>query len=189
MYSRISSKGASAAYRANCAVMNAVVAALKLAGVPSKDIQTTDLYLSPRYSQEEKTGRRNLDGYEVRQSVSVKVRDLSKVSAVLDAGVAAGANDVGRVFFTVEDPRKYTQDARVEALKTARTKAEKIAEAAGMKLGRPLSISDEGTSYSDRDYGRVTGLSDMVGLQAGVAGIEAGETKLTQTMSVTYEIE
>lgn len=186
-----SPQSASAAYKANSDAMNAMIQALKAAGIPTKDIQTTRLFLRPRY-MDPRTGKRDLSEYSVEQSVSVKVRDLSKVSAVLDAAVVAGANSIGSVEFTVEDARKYTQDARTEALRNAKAKAERIALDAGVKLGKPMTIVEGGSAYGYRDrVGGVRPTGEGVGPQGGAAGseLEAGETKLTQSMTVTYELE
>ena len=171
---------ASAAYRENCATVNAVVQALKTAGIPANDIQTNDLYVTPNYSNDPKTGKNSLSGYSVSQFVSVKVRDLTKVSAVLDAGVAAGANDVGGVRFTVEDAGKYTERARTEALKDAKTKAETMAADAGVKLGEVMSIEAE----SDGGY-----RLEVTGAGGPSSQLQVGETEISQTVDVTYSLE
>ncbi len=174
-----SPQSASVAYRENNALVNAVVQALKTAGIPAKDMQTTGFYLSPKYDTDPKTRKTSISGYSVSQWVSVKVRDLSRVSAVLDAGVAAGANNVGGVNFTVEDAEKYTEKARSEALADARSKAEKMAADAGVRLGKPVTIEEE-----EGERMMVMGAGGYGGSQ-----LEGGETELTRSVSVTYEME
>jgi len=179
-----SPQSASAAYRDNCAIMSAIVDALKAAGITAKDIQTTYLYMVPRYTDDSKTGKRSLSHYSVDQSVSVKVRDLSKVSSVLDAAVAAGANSVGSVDFTVEDAGKYTEKARSDALKDAKSKAEKIAADAGARLGNPIAIV-VGSDYDSRGRVSVGGMA----YGGGGSQLQVGETELTQNVAVTYELK
>ena len=182
-------KSATAAYKANAGQMDAVIAAVKTAGIPAKDIQTANLNLAPQYRYEEKPSRRLFDGYLVTHSLNVKVRDLAKVSSVLDAAVSAGATEVGSVSFTVENPKKYTADARVEALKAARAKAEKIAEVAGVKLGRPLSISENEPGGWGRYYAQANVALDRAESASMEMPLEPGEMKLTHTVNITYEIE
>ncbi len=178
-----------AAYKANASIVEAVLAAVKAQGIEPKDIQTGGLTVSPRYRYEEKTGRQILEGYLVSHSLRVNVRDLGKVSSVLDAAVNAGATRVSNVSFTVENPKKYNQEARIEALKAARVKAEKIAEVTGVKLGRPISISEvEPGSYGGY-YAQANVEAQYRGGELGETPLAPGQTKLSHTVNITYEIE
>ena len=183
-------KSATVAYKANSQAMVAVAAAIKAAGIPDKDIQTTNLTMAPQYRYDEKPTRRYFDGYKVSQRVSVKVRDLSKVSAVLDAAVTAGANEVGSVSFTVENPKKYTADARVDALKAAKAKAEKICEVTGMKLGKPITVSENEPGNYRSYYAQTANAAvDFAGGDQDISSLQPGEMKLAHTVYVTYEME
>lgn len=182
-------KSATIAYKANADLMNKVDAAVKATGIAARDIQTSNLSLAPQYRYEDKPHRRVFDGYLVTHSLNVKVRDLPKVSTVLDAAVNAGATTVGSVTFAVENPKKYTADARVEALKAARVKADKIAEVTGVKLGKPMSISEnEPGSYAGYYAQANVAMDRMVAGEPG-ATLEPGEMKLTHTVHITYELE
>ena len=135
-------KSAREAYRINSEVMTTLSAAVLATGIESKDIQTSGFSVTPQYRYEDSNHRRVFDGYRVYHSLDVNVRDLNKASAVLDAGMDAGATQVNNVTFAVENPKKYTADARVEAVKAAQAKAQSMADLAGVRLGKPISISE-----------------------------------------------
>ncbi len=182
-------KSAREAYRINGEAMTALSAAVLATGIESKDIQTSGFSVMPQYRYEDSSHRRIFDGYRVYHSLDVKVRDLSKASAVLDAGMDAGATQVNNVTFAVENPKKYTADARVEAVKAAQDKAQTMAALTGVKLGKPISISENepggpGPYYAQAnvELGRADALQSAPDLQPG-------EFKLTRTVYITYEIE
>jgi uncharacterized protein YggE len=183
-------KSARTAYRMNAALMNAVVAAVKAVGIEPKDLQTSRLTVQPAYRYEEKTNKRLFDGYRVTQQLEVKVRDLEKVTAVLDAGIEAGATEVNGVNFTVENPKRYTAEARLEAARAAQSKAQTMAEVMGVKLGKPMSISESEPSGWGGYYAQTANVAmrDQSGLP-DVAELQPGEVKLTRTVYATYEIE
>ena len=109
---------------------------------------------------------------------------------MLDAAVGAGATEVGGVNFTVENPKRYTADARVDALNAARAKAEKLCLTAGMKLGKPMTISESEPGGYTRYAQANTAFDGLVG-GTGDSGAELspGSTRLTHTVFVTYEME
>lgn len=136
-------KTAREASEANNTTMAKVLAALKGAGIDDRDYQTSRLSLQPQYAS---SGARptTIVGYRASNRVSIKLRDVSKVAGVIDTLVAAGANDIGDVYFSVSQASKLLDDAREKAVADARRKAEIYARAAGVTLGAPLSISEEG---------------------------------------------
>lgn len=181
-------KSAAMAYRNNNELMNKVNEALKAEGIPPKDIQTIHFSISPQYHYEKDSYKEIFDGYLVSHTLYVKVRDLSKVSDILDVAVEAGATRVSGVTFTVENPKKYLEDARIEAIKAARKKAEVIASHTGVKLGKPISIteSEPGSYYLPQTNIALDGFYRNGGTGAS---LETGEIKLTHTVYITYEIE
>ena len=136
-------KTAREAAEANNAAMSKVLAALKGAGLEDKDYQTSRLSLQPQYAPN-RPGPSPIVGYRASNRVSIKLHDVAKVASVIDTLVTAGANDVGNINFTVTQASKLLDDAREKAIADARRKAEIYAKAAGVKLGAPLSISEEG---------------------------------------------
>jgi uncharacterized protein YggE len=182
-------KSAREAYRANAELMNALSAAVKAAGIATKDIQTSGFTVAPQYRYENITRKRLFDGYRVYHSLDVNVRDLEKPSAVLDAGMDAGATQVNKVTFAVENPKKHTVDARVEAVKAAQAKAQTMAELTGVKLGKPLSISESEPGGWGQYYAQANVALDRASAEEGSESLQPGEFKLRRTVHITYEVE
>ena len=124
----------------NIEQFNAVVKALKDAGVDEKDLQTTSYNVNPRYKWED--GERIEVGFEVRQSLLVKIRNLDKAGDIIRAAGQNGVNSVSGLSFTVDDPEVYREEARRKALEQAQKKAEELAEITGIKLGKVISFSE-----------------------------------------------
>lgn len=130
----------------NARAMNAIVATLKQAGIADPDIRTSRFSIAPVYAQR-RDAAPQLTGYRVTNQVRVKIRDNAKVGEVLDQLVAAGANNVANVEFTVSEPGKLLDEARNAAFADARRKAELYAKAAGAQLGRAISIDEGGGAF------------------------------------------
>lgn len=178
------------AYRTNSALMNAVTAAVKAAGIEAKDIQTSRFSVAPSYRYEDKTRKRIFDGYVVSQQIDVKVHDLEKVSGVLDAGIEAGATEIGSVSFTVENPKRYTAEARLEAARAAQAKAQTMAEVMGVRLGKPTSITESEPNNWGGNYAQANVMMESrSGDAVDTPSLQPGEVKLTRTVYVTFEIE
>ncbi len=185
----INKKSAREAYRINAELMNAVSAAIKEAGIEPKDIQTSSFSVTPQYHYEDTGHRRVFDGYRVYQSLDVNVRDLEKASTVLDAGMDAGATQVNNVTFAVENPKKYTADARVEAVKAAQAKAQTMADLTGVKLGKPITISESEPGGYNRYYAQSNVALDGTLTGEDTPSLQPGQFKLARTVYITYEIE
>ena len=140
------------------AAMQKVIAALDKAGIDKKDVQTSRFDVSPVYADTPRTGRGTpqITGYRASNQVQVEVRGVDtagraapgplsqRVGGVLDALVAAGANDVGGVTFGIAEPAPLQDEARKKAIADARRKAELYAAATGATLGRVLAIDESG---------------------------------------------
>jgi uncharacterized protein len=176
-------KTAREAAEANNAAMSKVLAALKGAGLEDKDYQTSRLSLQPQYAPN-RPGPSPIVGYRASNRVSIKLRDVAKVASVIDTLVAAGANDVGNINFTVTQASKLLDDARERAIADARRKAEIYAKAAGVALGAPLSISEEGapTPVFRAKMMRAAPMETST-------PIAQGEETLSVTVAVTYAIK
>ena len=120
--------------------MNTFIKDLKGLDIEKEDITTTSYNIYPRYDYN--SGKQTLRGYEVSQNVSVKIRDLEKVSDVLSLVSKNNLNQVGGLNFTFDDPEELKQEARVLALGNATEKAEALADVAGVKLGKIVSFSE-----------------------------------------------
>jgi uncharacterized protein YggE len=174
-------KTAREASDANNAAMGKVLLALKGAGIEEKDFQTSRLSLQPQ-SAPNRTGPAVIVGYRASNRVTIRLRDVTKVAGVIDTLVSAGANDIGGINFTVSQASKLLDDAREQAVADARRKAEIYARAAGVTLGAPLSISEEGAP------GPVFRGKMMAGMAAS-APVAQGEETLAVTVSVSWAIK
>ncbi len=168
------------------AKMNAVMDALKAQGIADKDI-TTVRYSVFQESPEPRplppgTPERML--FHVENIVMAKLRDVSKAGAVVDAAIAAGANRFESISFTVDDQSSFQAQAREKAMTDAKAKAEALAKHAGVKVGKPVLISDT-TS------GPVTpkAAPEAVGFGGGGTPISGGEMVIQVTLQVVYEID
>ena len=174
-------KTAREASEANNAAMGRVLLGLKGAGIDEKDFQTSRLSLYPQYSTNN-AGPNVVVGYQVSNRVTVKLRDVTRVASVIDTLVAAGANNIGGINFMVSGASKLLDDAREQAVADARRKAEIYARAAGVTLGAPLSISEEGAP-APMFRGK------MVAGMAASAPVAQGEETLSVTVSVSWAIK
>ncbi|MBI5322978.1 SIMPL domain-containing protein [Bradyrhizobium sp.] len=175
------------ASEANNAAMGKVLLALKGAGIDEKDYQTSRLSLQPQYAPTgpNRTGPQQIVGYRAGNRVTIKVRDVGKIANVIDTLVGAGANEIGGINFIVTQASKALDEARTKAVADARRKAEIYAKAAGVTLGEPISISEEGSASPP------VFRSKMAAPMAGGAPtpVAPGEELLSITVNVSWAIK
>jgi uncharacterized protein YggE len=121
--------------------MNAVLAALRRAGVAERDIQSSHISLNPQYRFEQNQAP-ILTGYQASNEVSVRFRDIARSGAILDALVGEGANNLSGPNLSIDKPQAALDEARTAALAAARARAELYARAAGLRVDRILWISE-----------------------------------------------
>ena len=168
---------------ANNAAMGKVLLALKGAGIDDKDYQTSRLALQPENSVPKPGTPSTIIGYRASNRVTIRLQDVTKVASVIDTLVSAGANDIGGINFMVSQASKLLDDAREQAVADARRKAEIYAKAAGVTLGTPLSIAEEGTP---QPLFRARVAAPMAGAPVPIA---QGEQTLSVSVSVTWAIK
>ena len=134
---------AAAALSANSQAMTRVIAALRRAGVAERDIRTNAVNLSPNYRYAENQPP-VVTGYGASNQVTIRFRDVAQSGAILDALVREGANQISGPSLEIDRPEGALDEARVEALATARARADLYARAAGLRVTRILSISESG---------------------------------------------
>jgi uncharacterized protein YggE len=173
---------AAAALSANTARMQGVFAALKKLGVADKDVQTSAFSVSPLMGDGNGQPPR-VTGYQVTNQVRVRLDDVGKLGAALDALVTSGANQMNGVEFTIEDPAPLLILARGDAVADARSKAETYAKAAGVSLGPILSISENENSGPRPIYAAMP----MVRAAKPVP-VAAGEESVNAQVSIVWEI-
>lgn len=176
---------ASEALRKNSAQMEATLKTLREAGVERKDIQTSNLSVGARYDYSREGGAPRLIGYQATNTVSVKLRNLDKAGGVIDRAVSSGSNRLDSISFGFADPKPLFNDARKAAVADARERASLYAEAAGVKLGRVLQISDNFTSAP----GPYPVAMRADALEAKAVPIAAGEQSIGASVTVVYAIE
>jgi uncharacterized protein YggE len=172
-------KTAREAGEANARQMTSVLAAIKASGIAERDIQTSRLSLQPQYDPN-KGGTARLTGFQTTNQVTVRIRDIDSLPAVLDRAIAAGANEMSGIEFVVSEQSKLLDQARDDAIADARRKAELYAKAAGAKLGHVVSISEEGPAPPQP--------RPMQAVRAGAVPVAPGEQTLRAIVSVSYEL-
>jgi uncharacterized protein YggE len=177
-------KTARAASEANNAAMGKVLLALKGAGIDEKDYQTSRLSLQPQFAANYNPSDRasGIVSFRASNRVTVKVHDVTKVANVIDMLVGAGANEIGGINFTVTQASKVLDEAREKAIADARRKAEIYARAAGVTLGDPISISEEGASVP-------AFRGKMAAPMAASTPVAPGEETLSVTVGMTWAIK
>ncbi|XSC44138.1 SIMPL domain-containing protein [Bradyrhizobium sp. RDT10] len=176
-------KTAREASDANNAAMGKVLLALKGAGIEEKDYQTSRLSLQPQFATPSKVSERpGIVSFRASNRVTVKIRDVTKVANVIDVLAGAGANDIGGINFTVTQASKHLDEAREKAIADARRKAEIYAKAAGVTLGEPISISEEGAPVPLHR-------GKMASPMAAGAPVAQGEETLSVTVNVSWAIK
>lgn len=183
-------KTARAALTANSEAMSKVQSAMTSLGIADRDLQTSHFSIDPRYTYPPRQGAGageapKLVGYKVRNGLTVRVRDVSRVGEVLDTAVTLGVNEGGSILFTNDDPSGAISQARVAAMKQALEKAQTLAGAAGVKVGKVLEISEQ--SYTPRPMSMMRSSMAADSL-ANAAPIAAGENTYKVTVNVSLAI-
>jgi uncharacterized protein YggE len=164
--------------------MEAIIAAVKAAGVEDKDIQTSTYYVSVVQNYDSNGNPSEVTSFQVQNQVNVVIRNIDAVGDVLDGAVAAGANTIYGVNFYVDDSTTAASEARKLAVQDAQKRAQELAEAAGMTLGPVVSIS-EGYS-SGPIYGK--GGAGMAAEAAPGTSIQAGTFTIEVDVTVVYQL-
>jgi uncharacterized protein YggE len=183
-------KTASEALSANAAAMTKVIATLKKAGIAEKDIQTSQINLNPVYGQPvigpggQMVQEPRIIGYQASNSVTIRSRDIKGFGKVLDALVASGSNQINGPAFQMSDPRGAMDEARGDAMKQARARADLYAKASGLRVVRIVSIS-EGGGYSPPQP--VYAMAKMADASSS-SPIAAGEVEAQVSVTVQFEL-
>lgn len=181
-------KTAGEALAANTKAVADVIAAVKASGVEPRDIATSGFSVMPQYQQVKRDGSEapRIVGYEVRNSVSVRLRDLTRLGGLLDEVVTKGSNQIGGISFEIADPAKLEEQARAAAVKDARRQAEIMAEAGGVRITRVLTIVEDG---GVAPMPRMFDAAPMAMAKREAVPVEAGEREVQARVSITFEIE
>ncbi|MDB5264925.1 MAG: hypothetical protein JWN64_496 [Parcubacteria group bacterium] len=176
---------------------DAALAALESQGVKKEDTKTTNYNVSPKYQYPQPcysgicpvmvSGTPKIVGYEVSQSVEVKVRDTGKAGAVLESLGGLNVQNISGPDFTVDDDSKVKDEARSKAIEDAQTKARALAKELGVHLGDVVSFS-ENTGGAYPMYNQAYGGTMMDAKTSVAPTLPVGQNETNMTVSVTYEI-
>lgn len=178
-------ESASAALRANSTAMSKVLDELRAHEIAERDIQTVNFRVQPEYRHDRNTGEAVMIGYQAGNDVRVRVRDLDRLGLLLDALVGAGSNQLQGISFAIDNTVTLMDQARERAVQDARRKAERYATAAGVRVGRVLSISEAGTD-TPRPLMRMAVPEMAMDSSVPIAG---GEQELAVSITVVFALE
>ena len=172
---------AAAALADNAKRMDRVLAALSRAGVERRDVQTASVSLSPQYRYTE--GQTPvITGYQASNSVAVRFRAIERSGAILDALVAQGANQIDGPSLALSRPDAALDEARTDAVKRARARADLYARAAGLTVDRVVRIAETGQSAGENPPPMMA----MRAMAAPKTAVLAGEKDVTVTLDVLF---
>jgi len=181
--------------------INAILAHLEEAGVAEKDIKTQNYNLNPKYRYEERVcasntycppGERVIDGYEVSQNISVKVRDLDNAGVLISGVGEKGATNISSLQFTIDDESVLKAEARKEAIADAKAKAETLAADLGMRLDRIVGFNEGGGN----DYYPMMARAEMAmdsdegfGGKMVAPSLPVGENEIRSNVTIVYQLK
>jgi hypothetical protein len=170
----------------NKAKMTVLLETLKKLKLADKDIQTSNYSVyTERVTPPTPDAKVSADQmiYHVTNQVDVIVRDVNQLGDVLDQAVAAGANNIYGVNFSVEDTSQLESDARAKAVENAKTRAQELAQLNGLQLGEVLSVSEViGGSAFPMDYA-------AKGMGGGGTPVQPGELEMSLSIQITYAVK
>jgi uncharacterized protein YggE len=172
----------------------AIVNALKADGIDEKDIKTTDYSINPRYDYVNVTstsgiytpGKQVLAGYDVTDSIEVKIRDLSKAGKIVTDLGGLSVTNMSGLTFTEDKYDALVKQARDEAIADARTQAASLAKSLGVKLDKIVGYSDD--QPTPIYYGAMK--TTAMPMAADVSAVlPSGQNTITSNVTITYEIQ
>ena len=165
--------------------MARVRAALKAAGVEDRDIQTSNLSLNPDYRYDNNQPPK-LVGYQASNTVTVRFRDIASSGKIIDALVAEGSNQINGPTLTIDKPEAALDEARAQAVRIGRARAELYARSMGLRLVRVIAVSESGGSYPVPPPMPVM---MQARAEAASSKIDPGEQKLQVNLAMTFELQ
>lgn len=175
---------AEASQKANDKASQALIAAIEAAGVKADDIQTVGYNLQPHYQPGGPDTPPKISGFDTTQSLDVTVHDITQVGAIVDAAVAAGANQVENIAYGVANPGQVEQQSYAAAIKDARARADAIASSLGVSISGVYSADVTGTSGGGPlPFGR---LATAVPSAAPSTPLQPGKQTIDTQVKVVY---
>ncbi len=181
----ITANSVEAARSTNATVMAAVLGALRKIQIGQRDIQTTNLSLSPAYDYSSNRNPPLLTGYTLTNAVAVTVRNLESVGRAIDGSLAAGATSLDSIVFRTSDTSAAEREAREAAVADARAKAEVLAAAAGVSIAGVAAISEFSSAEPSPVY---RGAMAKMAMTDAATPVEAGTNEIAISVSVSFLI-
>lgn len=183
----VQAPSAAEAMRQNTERQQVIIDTLKARGIEPRDIQTSGLNLNPVQDYSREGQPPVVTGYQATNVVTVRVRQLPQLGEALDGLVGAGANEINGISFQRENIEEAENEARAAAVENARMRAQVIANAAGMELGRLLSIADQSGRQGPQPMMRAMAM-DAAAKESAPVPVEAGELSIAADVSVIWEL-
>jgi uncharacterized protein YggE len=177
--------------------INAAFKALKDAGIADKDIQTSSYNINPHYEYQNAAcvngycpgGKSILTGYDVSQTITVKVRNLDKAGSIFSTIGSLGVQNVNGLNFSVDKPDAVKAAARKQAIDKAEAKAHELASQLGVHLVRIVSFNEDNIiPYYGKGGVAMDSMRSEAAMVAPAPAVPAGEQKITSNVTITYEI-
>jgi uncharacterized protein YggE len=169
--------------------INKLLSLARSVGIDEKNIQTSALSMGPEYSEEKIP---KLLGYEVSQTITLALKNLTKYEELLTGALKAGVNRVNGINFTVTETKKYKEAARLKAVRAAREKAVAIAGELGQKIGQPWQVTEDAEydatanlAANTRQY--IGGLPEEQ--TYGAPSVAGGEVTIRASVRVSFQME
>lgn len=178
---------------------NVLIGYLKSQSVGEKDIKTIGYNIYPQYSYPPpcrtfpcplESERPKIIGYQIRNSYGITIRDISQAGEILSGIVVAGANEVGGISFTIDDPEAFKAQARKKAIDIANEKAKTLAKDLGKRLGKIVNFSESASYPQPIYFAQAEAFGKGGGPEAPPApSVEPGENEIVVNVSITYEFK
>ena len=170
-------------------VNNAIVAGVAALGIEKGDVKTSNYSINPNYDYT-RVPNGTITGYSGNTTVTVKVKDTSKLPQVIEAGTKAGANQVMGTNYTIDKPEDYQEQARAKAIANAKEQAQKMANELGIRLGRVVNIvesSSPGGPVPMFYEKSAVALDARGGTNAPIPDLQPGTQTITSTVTLYFE--
>jgi len=171
--------------------INSIIDFVKQQGVDGNDIATSQFNIYPNQNYQD--GKNTITGYSANQNITVKVRGVDKstdkLSKILGSVTAAGANQINGVSLSFDDPDNFRQQAREQAIAKAKQKAQELADAAGLHLGRVYNVSETGNNVGGPiPYAANSAMAGAADVKTVAPDIQPGNQDVTANMTVVFEV-
>ncbi|MFA5129671.1 MAG: SIMPL domain-containing protein [Patescibacteria group bacterium] len=170
--------------------VNAIIDAMKALGIKPEDMQTSNYQIYPQYDYT--NGKQTLNGYQITQTVSIKVRDMGKIGDIISKAGQLGSNQVQGVSFELDNPLASQAEARDKAIADAKSKADVLVKSLGVHLGKIVGFSENGRGSIPVPMMYEAGMkavSDSSGAGVPAPAIQSGSLDVASSVSITFELQ